>query len=78
MIAPFFAFSRVRISYGDPIDLSAYWDHLKSHEILQEITDLLMSCLSKLGVQNATPADSVRQSLTIVTHVTSLSTDSST
>lgn len=49
MIAPFMTRCRVRVTYGDPIDLSAYFEQKTSPELLDEVTDLLMSRLAELG-----------------------------
>ncbi|MGE5195276.1 MAG: lysophospholipid acyltransferase family protein [Deltaproteobacteria bacterium] len=49
MVSPFYTFTRVRISYGDRVDLSAYYGRRLTAELLQEVTDLLMSRLGALG-----------------------------
>jgi 1-acyl-sn-glycerol-3-phosphate acyltransferase len=49
MVAPFFNFTRVRVIYGDPIDLSAYYGQRRTPELLQEVTDLMMTRLGALG-----------------------------
>lgn len=49
MVKPFFQFQRVRVNYGDPIDLSAYYDLKPTDAVLEEVTALLMSRLAKLG-----------------------------
>lgn len=49
MVEPFYRFSRVKVIYGDPIDLSAYYDRPKSHAVLNEVTNLLMQRLAALG-----------------------------
>ncbi len=49
MVEPFFRPARVRVLYGDAIDLSEYYDRHKSHDVLQEVTDLLMTRLAQLG-----------------------------
>jgi 1-acyl-sn-glycerol-3-phosphate acyltransferase len=49
MVSPFYTFTRVRISYGDVIDLSAYYGRRLTAELLQEVTDLLMGRLGVLG-----------------------------
>jgi 1-acyl-sn-glycerol-3-phosphate acyltransferase len=49
MIAPFITFTRVRINYGDRIDLGAYYGRRTSPELLEEVTDLLMERLAALG-----------------------------
>jgi 1-acyl-sn-glycerol-3-phosphate acyltransferase len=49
MVSPFYTFTRVRISYGDAVDLSAYYGRRLTAELLQEVTDLLMRRLAALG-----------------------------
>jgi|SRR5579872_1950675 len=49
MVRSVFAFSRVRMTYGDPIDLSAYYGRRITSELVQEVTDLLMRRLAELG-----------------------------
>jgi 1-acyl-sn-glycerol-3-phosphate acyltransferase len=49
MVAPFFTRCRVRVTYGEPIDLSAYYDRKRTGTLLREVTDLLMRRLAELG-----------------------------
>jgi 1-acyl-sn-glycerol-3-phosphate acyltransferase len=49
MVTPFFDFKRVQVSYGDRVDLSAYYGRRTSPELLQEVIDLLMERLATLG-----------------------------
>lgn len=49
MVEPFYRRARVRVLFGDAIDLSEYYDRRKSHDVLQEVTDLLMARLAQLG-----------------------------
>jgi 1-acyl-sn-glycerol-3-phosphate acyltransferase len=49
MVAAFYTFSRVRVTYGNPIDLSQFYGLKLSRSILQETTDKLMSELARLG-----------------------------
>lgn len=49
MVDPFFKFSRVRVIFGDAIDLSQYYGRRRTPELLQEVTDLLMARLGALG-----------------------------
>ena len=49
MIGTLFAFRHVRITFGDPVDLSSYYGKRTSPELLQEVTDLLMGRLASLG-----------------------------
>ena len=59
MVAPFFTFSRVRVTYGEPIDLSHYADQRKSQELLREVSDFLMSKLAELGGTTFQPTATV-------------------
>lgn len=49
MVAPFYTPSRVRVTYGAPIDLSPWQGQRKSQELLQALTDALMCKLADLG-----------------------------
>ena len=49
MIEPFYARTRVQVSYGDSIDLSAYYGQRKTRELLQEVTELMMTRLGQVG-----------------------------
>jgi 1-acyl-sn-glycerol-3-phosphate acyltransferase len=51
MVAPFYTRtrSRVQVIYGDPIDLSAYYDAKRTRTLLREVADLLMRRLAELG-----------------------------
>jgi 1-acyl-sn-glycerol-3-phosphate acyltransferase len=49
MTKPFYTRSRVRVVYGEPIDLSAYYQARKSHALLAEVTGILMRTLAELG-----------------------------
>ena len=49
MVNSAYKFTRVRISYGDKVDLSAYYGRRLSGELLHEVTNLLMSRLAQLG-----------------------------
>jgi len=49
MVSPFYTFTRVRVSYGDPVDLSTFYGRRITTELLQEVTDLMMSQLARLG-----------------------------
>lgn len=49
MATPFYTPSRVRVTYGEPIDLSAYRDKPKSRPVLMEVTRLLMERLAEIG-----------------------------
>lgn len=49
MIVPFHTFARVRLVYGDAVDLSAYYGRRITQELLQEVAGLLMRRLAELG-----------------------------
>ncbi len=49
MVAPFYTRSRVTVTYGDPIDLSEYYERKRTRTLLREVTDLLMRRLADLG-----------------------------
>ena len=49
MIEPFWTFRRVRVTYGDPIDLSQFSWRKPTPEQLQEVTDHIMRKLAELG-----------------------------
>lgn len=62
MVAPFFTPSRVRVSYGTPLDLSHLRGLRKTQELLQNVTLALMTRLAELGgvtyqPPNSQPAD---------------------
>lgn len=49
MIEPFYTFNKVRVTYGDPVDLSAYYHQPMSSDVLAEVASLLMQRLADLG-----------------------------
>lgn len=49
MVEPFYTFSRVRVAYGEPVDLGEYYGRRASDDLLAEITDLLMRRVAELG-----------------------------
>jgi 1-acyl-sn-glycerol-3-phosphate acyltransferase len=51
MVEPFYRFQRVRVTYGDAIDLTAGKERGRHHspEVLQEIADSIMEHLAQLG-----------------------------
>lgn len=49
MVAPFVTFCRSDVSFGEAIDLSAYYGRRINQELLDEITELLMTRLARLG-----------------------------
>jgi 1-acyl-sn-glycerol-3-phosphate acyltransferase len=67
MVAPFYTRAHVTITYGEPIDLSAYYDCKRTRTLLREVTDLLMRRLAALGGVAYAPdlPASERETLTI-------------
>lgn len=49
MMAPFFNFRRMRVNYGNPIDLTPYYERGMSDDVLREVTDVLMDRVWKLS-----------------------------
>jgi 1-acyl-sn-glycerol-3-phosphate acyltransferase len=49
MVDPFWRFTRVRVNYGEAVDLSPYYGRKTTPKLLQEVTDLLMRRLAELG-----------------------------
>lgn len=49
MVRPFSTFSRVRVCFGTPVNLSAYSGRRINQELLQEVTERLMDELARLG-----------------------------
>src|SRR5262245_40081247 len=49
MVAPFVKFCRSHVTYGEPVDLSAYYGRRISQPLLDEVTHMLMSRLAELG-----------------------------
>jgi len=49
MVSPFYTFNHVRVTYGDPVNLSAYYGKRINAGLLQEVTELLMNRLANLG-----------------------------
>lgn len=56
MTKPLYTSSRVRVTYGTPIDLSPWQGQRKSQELLQALTDELMHKLADLGGVRYTPS----------------------
>ncbi len=49
MVASFYRFSRSRIDFGQPIDLTEYYGRRINQDLLQEVTDQLMVGLGAIG-----------------------------
>lgn len=48
-IHPFYTLSRVRVTYGEPIDLSAHYGEKKTQELLLEVSEAMMQRVAKLA-----------------------------
>lgn len=59
MVEPFRTPSRVRVTYGEPIDLSEFYGRRKSQNLLREVTDLLMQRLAELGGVRAAELETI-------------------
>lgn len=59
MVAAFFKRTHATLIYGEPIDLSAWYDKKPGHTELQEVTDLIMLKLAQLGGVEFTPTAEV-------------------
>lgn len=53
MVEPFINMRQVRLTYGNPIDLSEFYGVRKSKEVLKSATDLMMQRLADLGGMSA-------------------------
>lgn len=62
MVSALYAFTRVRVTYGDPVDLRPYYGRRSSPELLQEVTDLLMAQLAAVGGLEPNPDQAIRLS----------------
>jgi len=56
MVTPFLHRSRVIVTYGQPVDLTRFYERKVTPELLIEVTNLLMSHLAALGNVGFTPA----------------------
>ncbi len=65
MVEPFLKLARVRVTYGDAIDLSAYAGRRKSRELLTEVTELLMARLAELGGVSCGKPDAPKKNETL-------------
>ncbi len=65
MVSCFMTVSRVQLTYGDPIDLSQFYNHPKPRECFDDITNLLMSRLAELGGIDAAPVADDQHEATI-------------
>lgn len=55
MVEPFVRRCRVRVTYGEPIDLSEFHGQKTTTKLLNEVTDLIMSRLAETGGVDYTP-----------------------
>ena len=62
MITPFLTRGRVRVIYGDPIDLSEFYSQRPKGEVLEQVTELMMSRLAELGGVDRVRGDGVEES----------------
>ena len=46
---PFYTPARVRVEFGEPIDLSPFYEERKTQELLDQVTHFLMTRLAELG-----------------------------
>jgi 1-acyl-sn-glycerol-3-phosphate acyltransferase len=53
LVEPFHTFTRVRLTYGPAVDLSAWYGRRITQDLLQEVTGLLMKRLAELGDASA-------------------------
>jgi 1-acyl-sn-glycerol-3-phosphate acyltransferase len=65
MVSCFMTPSRVRLVYGDPIDLSQFYDHPKQRECFDDVTNLMMKRLAELGGVDTPPLADDRIEATI-------------
>ncbi len=49
MVTPFLTRSQVRVTYGEPIDLSEFYDQRPKGVVLEQVTELMMTRLAELG-----------------------------
>ncbi len=49
MVTPFLTRSQVRVIYGEPIDLSKFYDQRPKGVVLEQVTELMMTRLAELG-----------------------------
>lgn len=49
IVAPFYTPNRVRVEFGEPIDLSEFYEARKTQELLNRVTERLMTRLAELG-----------------------------
>ena len=68
MIEPFYTPCRVRVAYGDPVDLSSYYGRRRTHELLREVTEFLMSRLAELEEISKIASESAEQSVDLRLH----------
>jgi hypothetical protein len=50
--------SRARVTYGHALDLSAYYDRPLRRRLLQEVTDLIMDEIHRLGTKGSQRGES--------------------
>jgi len=61
LVKPIITPSRITVKYGEPLDLTPYYDTSGNRDTLQKVTDIMMSEIAKLG-------DSLGADMSPVTH----------
>jgi len=69
MTRSFFLRTHVTLTYGTPIDLSAWYDKKNGHEELAEVTNLIMKSLSDLGGIGFTPVSERENDQCVISEV---------
>lgn len=72
MIDPFYRFTRVRVTYGDAMDISEYYGRKTTPALLQEVTDIMMLRLAELGGVEYPRADAAAESSPSVLRITAV------
>ena len=54
MVAPFFNFQQVEITYGEPMTFEEYYGQKKSYEVTSKVTLKIMHEVGRLGGQDMT------------------------
>lgn len=55
MVRVFFKFTRTHVTYGRPVDLTAWHNKKLTHAVLAEVTDVIMRAIAELGHVQYTP-----------------------
>lgn len=54
MVAPFFTFPKVRMTYGEPMTFEEYFDQKKTYEVTSQVTLKIMQEIGRLGGEDMT------------------------